>query len=77
MNRTGWIRTTRLAWLFLGLAILAPLATSVGTAVATSLAIIVNGAIAAWMAHRLLGIFSLAVLGRSLVGWLRPGMRVS
>ncbi|HTH97688.1 MAG TPA: hypothetical protein VL574_09740 [Stellaceae bacterium] len=72
-----WINTFSLAVLFLSLAILTPLAASAGTAVATSLAIIVNGAAAAWMTYRLLGIFSLAILGRALADWLRPGKKTS
>nr|WP_277397961.1 oligosaccharide flippase family protein [Paraburkholderia sp. Ac-20340] len=50
------------AVLLIGLAVLAPLGGSVGAAAAASLAVAVNGAIAAWAAHRLLGVAPLAAL---------------
>ena len=52
------------AMLLVGLAVLAPIGGSVGAAAAASLAIAVNGALAAWAAHRLLGVLPLALLGR-------------
>lgn len=45
-----------LAVLLVGAAFLAPLWSSAGTAVATALAIVVNGGAAAWVAHRHLGV---------------------
>ncbi|MBB2172634.1 oligosaccharide flippase family protein [Gluconacetobacter asukensis] len=58
--------------LFLGLAVLVPLAGSVGAAIATSLTIAVNGISASWAAYRLLGIFPLASLWQSVLSYL-PG----
>jgi O-antigen/teichoic acid export membrane protein len=58
------INACSLLVLLAGLGILAPLWGSAGTAAATSLAIITNGAAAAWAAHRLLGIAPLAILYR-------------
>ncbi|WP_322044737.1 lipopolysaccharide biosynthesis protein [Paraburkholderia sp. J67] len=54
------------AVLLIGLAVLAPLGGSVGAAAAASLAVAVNGAIAAWSAHRLLGVAPLPALWRKL-----------
>ncbi|MEX3939360.1 lipopolysaccharide biosynthesis protein [Paraburkholderia sp. BR10937] len=56
------------AVLLVGLAVLAPMGGSVGAAAAASLAIAVNGALAAWAAHRLLGVLPLALLGRWVLG---------
>ncbi|MGV7240914.1 oligosaccharide flippase family protein [Caballeronia sp. M23-90] len=61
------INFVSVAVLLVGLAVLTPLEGSVGAAAATSLAIAVNGAVAAWAAHRLLGVFPLRTLWR----WLR------
>ena len=61
-----------LAVLLAGLAILAPLGGSAGAALATSLAIIVNGATATWMARRLLGVAPLSRLWRDARNRLRP-----
>ncbi|NIE64163.1 hypothetical protein F3J17_09835 [Burkholderia sp. Ax-1719] len=58
--------------LLIGLAVLAPLGGSVGAAAAASLALAVNGAIAAWAAHRLLGVAPLAALWRKLSARLKP-----
>lgn len=58
------INTWTLATLLIGLVALAPLGGSIGAALATSLALAVNGAAAAWMAHRLLGVAPLARLWR-------------
>ncbi len=60
------------AVLLIGLAVLAPLGGSVGAAAAASLALAVNGAIAAWAAHRLLGVAPLAALWRKLSARLKP-----
>lgn len=54
--------------LLAGLALLAPLGGSVGASFAASLAIAVNGAAAAWAAHRLLGVSPLGALGRAIAG---------
>jgi O-antigen/teichoic acid export membrane protein len=54
------------AALLIGLAVLAPLCGSVGAAAAASLAVVVNGVIAAWAAHRLLGVAPLAALWSGL-----------
>ncbi|WP_321814862.1 MULTISPECIES: oligosaccharide flippase family protein [unclassified Paraburkholderia] len=59
------------AVLLIGLAVLAPLGGSVGAAAAASLAVAVNGAIAAWAAHRLLGVAPLAAL------WAKASARLS
>jgi O-antigen/teichoic acid export membrane protein len=59
------------AVLLIGLAVLAPLGGSVGAAAAASLAVAVNGAIAAWAAHRLLGVAPLAAL------WAKVGAQLS
>jgi uncharacterized membrane protein len=56
------------AMLLVGLAVLAPIGGSVGAAAAASLAVAVNGALAAWAAHRLLGVLPLALLGRWMLG---------
>ncbi|PYE15279.1 O-antigen/teichoic acid export membrane protein [Paraburkholderia silvatlantica] len=56
------------AVLLVGLAMLAPQGGSVGAAAAASLAIAVNGALAAWAAHRLLDVLPLALLGRWVLG---------
>ncbi|MEM5446556.1 lipopolysaccharide biosynthesis protein [Paraburkholderia guartelaensis] len=56
------------AVLLVGLAAFAPLGGSVGAAAAASLAIAVNGALAAWAAHRLLGVLPLALLGQWVLG---------
>ncbi len=56
------------AMLLAGLAVLAPRGGSVGAAAAASLAIAVNGALAAWAAHRLLNVLPLALLGRWVLG---------
>ncbi|MEX3984758.1 lipopolysaccharide biosynthesis protein [Paraburkholderia sp. EG287A] len=56
------------AVLLVGLAVLAPMGGSVGAAAAASLAIAVNGVLAAWAAHRLLGVLPLALLGRWVLG---------
>jgi O-antigen/teichoic acid export membrane protein len=64
------INVYSVAVLLIGLAVLAPLGGSVGAAAAASLAIAVNGAVAAWAAHRLLGVFPLALLGRWVLGRL-------
>ena len=66
------INAYTLAVLLIGLAALAPLGGSAGAALATSLALAVNGAAAAWMAHRLLGVVPLARLWRDARGRLRP-----
>jgi O-antigen/teichoic acid export membrane protein len=66
------INAYTLAVLLVGLAALAPLGGSVGAALATSLALAVNGAAAAWMARRLLGVVPLARLWRDARGRLRP-----
>lgn len=63
-----------LAALLIGLTVLVPLGGSAGAALATSLAIVVNGATAAWMAHRLLGVAPLARLWRDTRNRLRPGV---
>lgn len=60
-----------MAILLIGLAVLTPLGGSVGAAVAASLAIAVNGAVAAGAARRLLGVFPLAMLWRGVLGLLR------
>ncbi|WP_321885089.1 oligosaccharide flippase family protein [Paraburkholderia bannensis] len=54
------------AVLLIGLAVLTPLGGSIGAAAAASLAVAVNGAIAAWAAHRLLGVAPLAALWSKL-----------
>ena len=69
------INACTLAVLLVGLAALAPLGGSAGAALATSLALAVNGAAAAWMAHRLLGVAPLARLWRDARGRLRPARR--
>lgn len=66
------INAYTLAVLLVGLAALAPLGGSAGAALATSLALAVNGAAAAWLAHRLLGVAPLARLWRDAHGRLRP-----
>lgn len=63
------------AGLLIGLAVLAPLCGSVGAAAAASFAIVVNGAIAAWAAHRLLGVAPLAALWSELTTRVRRGVR--
>lgn len=50
--------------LLIGLAVLTPLGGSIGAAVAASLAVGMNGAVAAWAAHRLLGVRPLGKLWR-------------
>lgn len=60
------------AVLLIGLAVLAPLGGSVGAAAAASLAVAVNGAIAAWAAHRLLGVAPLAALWGKLSARVKP-----
>ncbi|MBB3259187.1 O-antigen/teichoic acid export membrane protein [Paraburkholderia bannensis] len=62
------------AVLLIGLAVLAPLGGGVGAAAAASLALAVNGAIAAWAAHRLLGVAPLAALWRKLSARLKPAI---
>jgi len=62
------INAYSVAILLAGLAVLAPPCGSVGAAAAASLAIAVNGAAAAWAAHRLLGVFPLALLARWVLG---------
>ncbi|PVX73186.1 O-antigen/teichoic acid export membrane protein [Paraburkholderia unamae] len=62
------INVCSVAVLLVGLAVLAPVGGSVGAAAAASLAIAVNGALAAWVAHRLLGVAPLALLGRWALG---------
>ncbi len=52
--------------LFVGLAVLAPWYGSAGASAAASLAIGVNGAIAAWVAHRMLGVSPLLTLWRKI-----------
>jgi O-antigen/teichoic acid export membrane protein len=64
-----------LAVLLIGLAVLAPIGGSVGAAAAASLAIAVTGALAAWAAYRLLGVFPLATLARWVIERLRPRAR--
>lgn len=58
--------------LLAGLAVLAPLGGSAGAALATSLAIVVNGATAAQMARRLLGVAPLSRLWHDTCGRLCP-----
>ncbi|MCP1117332.1 lipopolysaccharide biosynthesis protein [Robbsia andropogonis] len=53
--------------LIVGLAALAPWSGSAGAAAATTLSIGVNGAMAAWAAHRLLGVSPLVALWRKLL----------
>ncbi|HEY0296444.1 MAG TPA: polysaccharide biosynthesis C-terminal domain-containing protein [Bordetella sp.] len=65
------INACTLAVLLIGLAALAPLFGSIGAALATSLALAVNGAAAAWLAHQLLGVAPLARLWREVLGRLR------
>lgn len=57
--------------LLVGLLVLVPTGGSVGAAIATSLAIAVNAVAAAWMAHRLLGLFAL----RTVWHWLGAHLR--
>jgi O-antigen/teichoic acid export membrane protein len=59
------INLVSMAVLLIGLAVLAPAGGSVGAAAAASLAVAVNGAVAAWAARRLLGVFPLATLWRA------------
>lgn len=66
------INVYSVAILLIGLAVLAPLGGSVGAATAATLAIAANGALAAWAAQRLLGVFPLALLGRWVLGRVRP-----
>jgi O-antigen/teichoic acid export membrane protein len=66
------INLCTVAILLIGLAVMAPLSGSCGAAAAASLAIAVNGALAAWAAHQLLGVFPLAVLWRWVLGRLQP-----
>ncbi|WP_322034095.1 lipopolysaccharide biosynthesis protein [Paraburkholderia sp. J76] len=62
------------AVLLVGLAVLTPIGGSVGAAAAASLAVAANGALAAWAAHRLLGVLPLALLGRWVVERIRGGV---
>ncbi|MBX0345064.1 hypothetical protein K2X14_09485 [Acetobacter sp. TBRC 12305] len=66
------INALSLAVLLVGLAVLVPMAGSVGAAIATSLAIALNAAAAAWAAHRLLGIIPLATVWHGLRARLQP-----
>ncbi|MGN6581873.1 MAG: lipopolysaccharide biosynthesis protein [Bordetella sp.] len=69
------INAYTLAVLLLGLAALTPSLGSAGAALATSLALAVNGVAAAWMAHRLLGVVPLARLWRDARGRLPSARR--
>ncbi|MFT9015615.1 MAG: oligosaccharide flippase family protein [Acetobacter sp.] len=66
------INALSLGVLLAGLAILVPMAGSIGAAIATSLAIALNAAAAAWAAHRLLGIIPLATVWHGLLARLHP-----
>lgn len=66
------INVCSVAVLLVGLAVLAPFGGSVGAAVAASLAIAVNGAMAAWAAHRLLGVLPLRALWLSAMARVKP-----
>lgn len=69
------INLCSVAVLLTGLAVLTPLDGSVGAAVAASIAITVNGAMAAWAARKLLGVAPLATLWRGARERLkRPGV---
>jgi O-antigen/teichoic acid export membrane protein len=64
-----------MAVLLIGLAVLTPLGGSVGAAAAASLAVAVNGAIAAWAANRLLGVAPLAALWSKVSARVKPAAR--
>jgi O-antigen/teichoic acid export membrane protein len=62
------INVGSVAVLLVGLAAMAPGGGSVGAAAAASLAVAVNGALAAWAARKLLGVSPLAMLWRGVFG---------
>ncbi|WP_322013172.1 oligosaccharide flippase family protein [Paraburkholderia sp. J12] len=66
------INVGSVAVLLIGLAVMAPGGGSVGAAAAASLAVAVNGALAAWAARKLLGVFPLAVVWRGVCDRVRP-----